>query len=134
MEKVVRFTIDLYINPSCIDGISRLDTNPTEGNLQKNYIPSNLPTNILALVSYLKEHKVWSYIEFLKHHRDVVISSTPVSDDWAVLDGAWFRRFKGAAKELSPDNYAKKGAPGPLPIRLQGYSIGCLSEPHHCDL
>ncbi|RUP06799.1 hypothetical protein BC936DRAFT_140215 [Jimgerdemannia flammicorona] len=67
-----------------------------------------------ALVSYLKNHSAWSYSEFLKLHRDVIVSSPPFSDEWNGLDGTWARRFLTKAKDLSPLTFAakkKKGAP-----------------------
>ncbi|RUP26249.1 hypothetical protein BC936DRAFT_138788 [Jimgerdemannia flammicorona] len=59
-----------------------------------------------VLVSYLKNHNTWSYSEFLKLHRDVIVSSPPFSDEWNGLDGTWARRFLNKAKDLSPLTFA----------------------------
>ncbi|RUS22604.1 hypothetical protein BC938DRAFT_475225 [Jimgerdemannia flammicorona] len=63
---------------------------------------------------YLLQLFTWSYSEFLKLHRDVIVSSPPFSDEWNGLDGTWARRFLTKAKDLNPLTFAakkKKGAP-----------------------
>ncbi|RUP43084.1 hypothetical protein BC936DRAFT_137648 [Jimgerdemannia flammicorona] len=57
-----------------------------------------------VLVSYLKHHNTWSYSEFLKLHRDTIVSSPPFADEWNGLDGAWSKRFLREVKVLNPLN------------------------------
>ncbi|KAG9293282.1 hypothetical protein G9A89_007528 [Geosiphon pyriformis] len=61
-----------------------------------------------TLVTYLKEHTDWSYTEFLKLHREIIVESPPFYDDWTLLDSTWFRRFNRVAQKISPDCYENK--------------------------
>ncbi|KAG9306035.1 hypothetical protein G9A89_020230 [Geosiphon pyriformis] len=88
-----------------------------------------------TLVTYLKEHTDWSYTEFLKLHRDIIIESPPFYDDWTLLDSIWFRRFNRVAQNISPDCYENKGAHGLLSTGLHGYFSAVYPSPSddaHC--
>lgn len=55
-----------------------------------------------ALLNYLEETdpNLWSYVDFLKLNRTLIINSPPFKDQWYTLDGTWNRRFVQAGKEL----------------------------------
>ncbi|CAG8728820.1 21744_t:CDS:10 [Racocetra persica] len=43
---------------------------------------------------------LWSYVDFLKLNRTLIINSPPFKDQWNTLDGTWNKRFIQAGKEL----------------------------------
>ncbi|GBB95880.1 hypothetical protein RclHR1_26380002 [Rhizophagus clarus] len=68
----------------------------------ENYLCQN------ALASYLSERKdKSSYRGFLVQYRDVVISSSPSSNNWKDLDNAWATHFLEEADRLDLDQYEK---------------------------
>ncbi|CAG8783932.1 18743_t:CDS:2, partial [Gigaspora margarita] len=54
------------------------------------------------LLNYLEETdpSLWSYVDFLKLNRTLIINSPPFKDQWNTLDGTWNKRFIQAGKEL----------------------------------
>ncbi|CAG8739349.1 7846_t:CDS:2, partial [Acaulospora morrowiae] len=54
------------------------------------------------LLNYFEgtDSSLWSYIDFLKLNRTLIINSPPFKDQWNTLDGTWNRRFIQAGKEL----------------------------------
>ncbi|RUS16112.1 hypothetical protein BC938DRAFT_476699 [Jimgerdemannia flammicorona] len=60
--------------------------------------------NPLNTTPAILHHNTWSYSEFLKLHRDTIVSSPPFADEWNGLDGAWSKRFLREVKVLNPLN------------------------------
>ncbi|CAG8652176.1 69_t:CDS:1, partial [Diversispora eburnea] len=56
-----------------------------------------------ALTSYLKRDKK-SFWGFLRHCRDALVATKPVTSRWHDLDTSWCRRFLEEAEKLLNEN------------------------------
>ncbi|CAG8670334.1 12556_t:CDS:10, partial [Funneliformis caledonium] len=61
----------------------------------ETYLNSTVPSSV-------------SYLGFLKSARHIIVKTPPLTEDWKGLNGAWYRRFSKASKELNPPSVTEE--------------------------